>query len=115
MRWDELRWKLEAHEHGFGFQVNVPEFFHALLNVVFQSQDVGGGGVSAVHDGQRMLARNADPSAAIALAETGVLHQPGGGNFSLGIERGITGDLQSLGLARAGSTRRIAPAQARDS
>ena len=87
----------KADEHRLGFEMNVPEFFHALLDMVFQSQDVGGGGFSAVHDGQRMFARDADSPAAVAFAEAGVLHQPGGGNFSLGIERGIAGNLQSLG------------------
>ena len=43
--------------------MNVPEIFHALLNVIFQCQNVGGGGVAAIYDGQGMLARNADAAA----------------------------------------------------
>jgi hypothetical protein len=41
----------EAHKHRLRLQPNVPEFFHALLNMIFQSQDVCGGGRSVVHDG----------------------------------------------------------------
>ena len=36
----------KAHEHRLGFKMNVPEFFDALLDVLFQSQDVSGGSLS---------------------------------------------------------------------
>src|ERR1700681_2092336 len=67
----------EAHKHRLGFKMNVPEFFHALLDVLFQPQNVRGRGLSAVHDGQRMLTRDTDSPAAVTLAEAGVLDQPG--------------------------------------
>ena len=105
----------EAHKYRFRFEMDAPEFFHPLLNVIFQSQDVGGGGVAAIHDGQGMLARNAGAAGVIALAETGVLHQPGRGDFALGVERRIAGDLQSLDLGALVSARRIGPARARGS
>ena len=84
----------EADEYGFGLEMNVPEFVDALLDVILQSEDVGGGGFPAVHDGQRMFAGDPDLPAAVALAEAGMLDQPGGGNFFLGIESWIAGDLQ---------------------
>ena len=59
----------EPHENGFRLELNAPEFFHPLLNMVFQSQDVSGGRLAAVHDGQRMFARDPHPPAAIAPAK----------------------------------------------
>ena len=66
----------ETHEHRLRLELNAPEFFHALLNMVFQRQNVRSRGFSAVHDGQGVFARDSDSSAAIASAETRVLNQP---------------------------------------
>src|SRR6266849_4384721 len=68
----------ETHEHGLGFEVNAPEFFHALLDVIFQCQDVRGSGFSTVDDGKSVFAGNTDSAATIAFAKARVLHQPGG-------------------------------------
>ena len=41
----------KANEHRLGFEMDVPEFIHALLDVIFQSQDVSGGRLTPIHDG----------------------------------------------------------------
>ena len=61
---------LEAYEHRLGFESNAPEFFHALLDVIFQCQNVGCAGISAVYDGQSVFSGNPYSAAAVSFAET---------------------------------------------
>ena len=56
----------KTHEHWLRREPNAPEFFHPLLNMVFQRQNVRGGCFSAVHDGQGVFARDSDLAAAVA-------------------------------------------------
>ena len=51
-----LKVLVEADENWLGDQLNAEGVGHTLLNFVFQSKNVVGSGVAAVHDGQRVLA-----------------------------------------------------------
>ena len=42
---------LEADHHRFRFQPHTPDFIDTLLDLIFQGDNVGGGGSAAVHDG----------------------------------------------------------------
>src|SRR5580700_784434 len=68
-----------------------------MLYLFFQGENLRGGGASAIHDGQRMLARNAGAADAVAFGESGMLYQPRRGNLLALLERGIAGQSQSLG------------------
>src|SRR5205085_3792749 len=80
----------EAYKHGLRLQRNFPLLAHALLNLVFQRDDIGSFGAAAVHNGERMLARNAYRTAGVALVKSRVFHQPAGGNLHAlrGLEAG---------------------------
>ena len=80
-----------ADHDRFRFQADAPDFFHTLLNVFFQSDDIGGCGLAAIDDGQGVLGGNADAAKAESFVEPGALDQPGRGNFLAGFERGIAG------------------------
>ena len=41
---------LETNHHRFGFQVHSPHVLHPLLDLIFQGENFGGGGPSAVDD-----------------------------------------------------------------
>ncbi len=43
--------QLKANHHRFRFQPDAPDFLDALLDLIFQSENLGGGGPAAVHDG----------------------------------------------------------------
>ena len=51
---------LESYEDWFWLEANAPDFFDALLDLVFQGEDFGGRGAAAIHDSERVLARNSD-------------------------------------------------------
>ena len=74
---------LETHHHWLGLQLHAPDFFDALLDLIFQGEHFGGGGAAAIHDGQRVLARDADVAEAVSAGESGVLDQPCRRNFLL--------------------------------
>ncbi len=76
---------------GSGSEADAPDFFHAMLDLFFQGEDIGGSGRAAVDDGQRVPAGNADAAEAESFGESGALDQPGGGNFLAGFERRIAG------------------------
>src|SRR5690349_22620388 len=87
-----LRVLVEADEDGFGGEADAKGVGHALLDLVFQGKDVVGSGVATVHDGQRVLARDAHPPLGVAPGKSGMFHQPGGRNLVLGAQRGIAGN-----------------------
>jgi hypothetical protein len=47
----ECECQLETDHHRFCFQSHAPDFLDALLDLVFQPENLGGGGPAAVHDG----------------------------------------------------------------
>jgi len=63
----------EAQHYWFGFEAYGPEFFDPLLDLIFQREDFGSGGSPAVHDGERVLAGNADVAKAVSAGESGLL------------------------------------------
>ena len=58
--------------------MDAPDFCDALLDLVFQRQHFGSGGVATVDNGKGVLAGDTHPAAGIALAEAGMLDQPCG-------------------------------------
>src|SRR5580658_140603 len=78
---DASRAKLEANHDRFWFQADAPDFFHTMLNLVFEGEDVGGCGSAAIDDGEGVFAGDADAARAESLGEAGTLDQPGSGNF----------------------------------
>src|SRR5258708_698829 len=98
----ELGAPSKSYEHRFWFELNPPRFLHAVLNFIFQADNVTRLRVSAVDQRQRMFARNPGRSQRVALRESRVLHQPGCGNFALRIEGGVAGNLESRGFGALG-------------
>src|SRR5579863_5602028 len=82
---------LEPDHHRFWLQPYAKDFFHALLDLFFQGDHLGSGGAAAVDDGQSVLPGNAHMAETESFGESRALHQPGGGNFLVGFERGIAG------------------------
>jgi len=88
---------LEADHYWFGFEVDVPDFLYALLDLFFESEDIGGGGCAAVDDCEGVAARDADAPEAESFGEAGALDQPGCGDFLARCEGGVAGEGQSTG------------------
>ena len=68
----------EPYEDWFWLEADAPDVLNPLLDVLFQGDHVGRGGLVAIYDCQRVLARDADASAAVASGESGMFDQPGG-------------------------------------
>lgn len=85
------RRNLEADHYRFGFEADAPDVFYAVLDLIFQRQNLGGSGSAAIDDCQSMSSRDANVSEAESFGEAGVFDQPCGRNFLAGFERGITG------------------------
>jgi hypothetical protein len=47
---------LETHHYRLGLKPYAPDFFDALLDLLFQGQHLGGGGAPAIHDGESVFA-----------------------------------------------------------
>ncbi len=82
---------LEAHHDWFGLQADAPNFFHAMLDLFLQGEDIGGCGCAAIDDRQRVAGGNADTAEAESFGESRALDQPGCRNFLAGFECGIAG------------------------
>jgi len=82
---------LEAHHNWFGFQADAPDLFYAMLDLLFQGEDVGGGGSAAIDDGEGVPGGNADAAKAESFGESGALDEPGCRNFLARFECGIAG------------------------
>ena len=89
---------IPAYEHRFWLEPHAPDFLDALLDLIFQRDHIGGRGSAAIDDGERVLAGNADAAKRISPREAGVLDQPGGRDFVLGLERWIAWDFESFGF-----------------
>jgi len=57
---------LEAYEHGFGTQFNTEGLVNPLLDFVFKRDDIGRCRTASVHDGERVLTRDAYRAARVA-------------------------------------------------
>lgn len=82
---------LEANQYRFRFQLNAPDFFDAMLNLIFQGEDFRGCGSAAIDDRERVPGGNADTMKAESFGKAGVLDQPRSGNFFAAFKRGIAG------------------------
>src|SRR6267142_1316531 len=73
----------EPHHHRLHLQLYSPEIEHFALDLVFERDDVQGGGDSwlAIDDGEGVFARYARISQGIAFVEPRLFHQPGGGEL----------------------------------
>ena len=67
---------LEAEHDWFWLEVDIPDFFDAVLDLIFQGQYFGGGGAAAIYNRESVLARNAGVAQAVAAGESGLFYQP---------------------------------------
>src|ERR1700732_3221076 len=65
--------ELEAHHDWLGLETNPPDFLHAILDLFFQSNDVGGGSSAAIDDGEGMLGGDADALGGETFGKAGAL------------------------------------------
>src|SRR5580700_995052 len=89
--WDAGMLVLEAHHDRFRFQVDAPDFFHTMLDLVFEGQDVDRCGSAAIDDGEGVFAGDADAARTESFSKAGALDQPGSGNFLASFECRIVG------------------------
>src|ERR1039457_4448024 len=85
----------EPDKHRLRLQLNSKLIQHSGLDFVFQGDDVGSAGAAAIDDCQRVPPRDTRRTFAVALGESGVLNQPGGGQFAKAFVGGIAGQLQA--------------------
>src|ERR1700691_6202012 len=60
---------LEANHDRFRFQADAPDFFHAMLDLFFQSENIGGCGSAASDDRERVFGGNANAPKAKSFGE----------------------------------------------
>src|SRR2546423_12564049 len=90
----------KSDQDRFLLQPHTPDFFDTVLNLIFQSEDFGGGGSAAIHNGKSMFARNAGATEIVSPRKTGVLDQPGGRYLPILFESRVTWNGQTfLGCA----------------
>jgi hypothetical protein len=89
------QWSSNAYHDRFWLQPDAPDFFHAVLDLLFQGEDVGGRSSAAINDCQRVPGGNADAPLTESPGEAGALDQPGRGNLLTGFERRIAGHGES--------------------
>src|SRR5271165_4765375 len=88
---NQILHRSESDEHRFRFEQDAPDLHYALLNLIFQANNIARLRVSAVHQTQSVLARDSRRTRRIALGEARMLHQPGRGDFMLrGLIEGIS-------------------------
>src|SRR2546423_11570540 len=68
----------KSDQDRFLLQPHTPDFFDTALNLIFQSEDFGGGGSAAIHNRQSLFARNAGATEIEPPRNTGLLDPPGG-------------------------------------
>ena len=76
-----------AHQHGFGDERHIVLFLHTFANGVGELDDVGARGSPTVRDAERMQVgqcRRGVVADTVALVETGVVDEPGGGKLDAG-------------------------------
>src|SRR5256885_4451225 len=66
--------RIEAYEYRLRMQRYAEFFFHAVLNVVLQRDDLRRGRTAAINNGQRVLAADAHSAAGVAAMKSGMLH-----------------------------------------
>src|SRR6266536_4427317 len=67
-----------THKHGLRLQSHTPHLLDLGLDFISQSDHFGSSSSTAIHDSQRMLARNSHRAFLISLVESGIFHQPCG-------------------------------------
>jgi len=82
---------LEAHHNRLRFEAHAPNFFHAMLDLVFQRKDICGSGSAAIDNSQRVFGRDADPRKSETFSKAGALDQPRCRNLLAAFECGIAG------------------------
>jgi hypothetical protein len=94
----------EAHQDWFHLEAHAPDFFDALLDLIFKGEEIGCGGFTAIYQSESMLIRDPHGTEAVTFGESGVFDEPCRGNLLLRLERRVTGHGQP---AESGATFQI--------
>src|SRR5579864_2810421 len=73
----------DSHEHRLRLQPHAPQFFDALLDLIFHSQDFGGSAAATVDDCQRVLGGDANVTDAVPARESRVFDEPRSGYLAV--------------------------------
>ena len=95
----------KADPHGFGHEFHTEGLMDAVADGAGEVHDIGGCGLAAVGQRQRVLRRERGPAGArIALGKPGAINEPGGGElFPAGLGRGVAGHGVRGGVAKRGT------------
>ncbi len=74
-------------------ELDSEERFYLVLDGVAQREDVGGGGVASIDEGEGVAGGDSGVAHGVALDEAGALEQPGGGQLDAAVFRGPVGNL----------------------